>query len=66
MGPYSRKFKEETAIFGGEKKTNQKDLKTQPINGTIYSQTVDLVTVSGGMEWIDFGAGSRDGTKSGL
>jgi len=40
-----------------EKKTNYEDLKTQSNNLTkqSYSQSVNLVTVSGGMERMDFG-----------
>ena len=43
--------------------TNYEDLKTQPNNlaKQSYSQTVNLVTVGCGMEWMDFGIGIRIG-----
>ena len=42
-----------------KKETNYEDLKIQPINETVYSQSVNLLTVNGGMEWMDFGVGSE-------
>jgi len=53
MGPYSRKAQRRKQLNFKKtkrKKTNYKDLKTQPNNETVYSQTVDLLTVRGKMD----------------